>query len=164
MKRAQWPADRFAIPAGLLLGLALVPLRAMGWNLHRIPGDLVDARFNNYVLEHGHHWLTGRERSFWDAPFFLPEPNVIAYSDCHLGTLPLYALFRFAGADRETAFQLWALAQFALNYLCCAWVLRRFGFGRVAATAGAYVFAFGMPVVGQINHLQLAPRFLVPVA
>src|SRR5437763_12330393 len=155
---------RLVLPAGLVVGLALVPLRVMGPSLHRIPGDLVDARFNNYVLEHGYRWLTGRDPTFWDAPFFLPEPNVVAYSDCHLGTLPLYAPFRFAGAGRETAFQLWALTLFGLNYLSCAWVLRRLGFGRAAAAAGAYAFAFGLPAVGQISHLQLAPRFLVPPA
>src|SRR5437764_739702 len=42
--------SRLVLPAGLVLGLALVPLRAMGPSLHRVPGDLVDARINHLQL------------------------------------------------------------------------------------------------------------------
>src|SRR5262249_11901062 len=34
----------------------------------------------------------------------------------------------------------------------------------LGAAAGAYLFAFGLPVVGQFEHLQLLPRFPAPVA
>ena len=70
---------RLALPAGLLVGLALVPLQVMGPSLRRVPGDLVDARFNNYVLEHGYRWLTGREAQ-------LPSPA----DGIYLGLLSFY--------------------------------------------------------------------------
>ncbi len=153
-----------ALVAVLLGGLYMVPLRALGPRLTNIPGDLFDGRFNNYVLEHGWLFLTGHQSRFWDAPFFYPEPGVIAWSDCHLGTLPFYAVYRAVGCDRETAFQLWFITLCVLNYLAAAWVLRRLGASWLGAAAGAYVFAFCMPVATKIGHSQLYPRFAVPLA
>jgi hypothetical protein len=161
--RRAWAAEAALAGAVLLAGLYLVPLRAVGSDFSRIPGTL-DSRFNNYVLEHGWRWLTGRDPSFWDAPFYYPQPGVTAYSDAHLGTLPLYGLLRAAGLDRETAFQGWFLAFFPLNFLACYWALRRLPVRPLGAAAGAYHFAFGLPVVGQFEHLQLLPRFPAPVA
>jgi hypothetical protein len=148
--------------AVLAAGMALVPLHSTGISLTKLPGDEIDSHFNLYVLEHGWLWLTGKQPRFWDAPFFHPQPNVIAYSDSHLGTLPLYAVFRFVGFDRETAFQWWFLTLFVLNYLACSWVLWRWQGNWAGAAAGAYLFTFGVPVVMQIGHVQLIPRFLVP--
>src|SRR5262249_46496217 len=82
----------------------------------------------------------------------------------HLGTLPLYAVFRFVGLDRETAFQYWFLTLFVLNYSAALWVLRRWLKSWTGAAAGAYLFAFGLPLVMQIGHVQLIPRFQVPLA
>jgi hypothetical protein len=148
----------------LLAGLYLFPLRLMGPTFRYLPGDAYDSRFNNYVLEHGYQVLLGRQPSFWDPPFFYPEPNVLAYSDSHLGTLPLYAVLRWAGCDRESAFQGWFLTLCALNYLAAAWALERLGLRGPAAAAGAYVFAFGMPGIAQTVHAQLLPRLGVPLA
>lgn len=150
--------------AVLAVGMALVPLRVTGFRLTNLPGDDIDSHFNLYVLEHGWLWLSGRQPRFWDAPFFYPQPNVIAYSDSHLGTLPLYAVFRFVGFDRETAFQYWFLTLFVLNYLACLWVLKRWQGSWAGAAAGAYLFTFALPLVMQIGHVQLIPRCGVPLA
>ncbi|MFP5239238.1 MAG: DUF7024 domain-containing protein, partial [Acidobacteriota bacterium] len=130
----------------------------------RIPGDLGDSRFNMYILEHGWRWLTGLDHSFWSAPFYYPAPDVTAYSDSHLGTLPLYAALRWAGIGREAAFTAWMALCSALSFFACYAALRRLGAGLAGAVAGAWLFAFGLPVAGQLNHAQLLPRFCVPVA
>ncbi|MBJ6751465.1 hypothetical protein JFN91_14700 [Geomonas sp. Red421] len=156
--------DCSAIVAMLLLGMYFVPLSVMHPDLSRIPGDLVDARLNNYFLEHGYRWITGHAASFWNAPFFFPAPQVMTLSDNHLGTLPLYALFRLLNSDRETAYQLWMLTLFALNYTSAAFVLNRLRLSPVATAAGAYVFAFSLPMSAQLGHIQLLPRFMVPLA
>lgn len=161
-RQRRWGAI-FAVGV-LALGMALVPLRVTGIRLTNLPGDEIDSHFNLYVLEHGWQWLSGKQPRFWDAPFFYPQPNVIAYSDNHLGTLPLYAIFRCVGFDRETAFQYWFLTLFVLNYSACLWVLRRWQPSWIGAAAGAYLFAFGLPLVMQFGHVQLIPRFLVPPA
>ncbi|MBV9645066.1 MAG: hypothetical protein JO334_16000 [Verrucomicrobia bacterium] len=128
------------------------------------PGDLGDARFNMYVLEHGYRWLLGLDPSFWSAPFFYPAQNVIAYSDNHLGSFLSYALFRILGVSRETAFQLWAITIFSLNYFVTYVVVRRQKFNPIGAIACAYLFTFSMIMAAQMSHIQLAPRFMVPVA
>lgn len=146
------------------VGIYLLPLRIMGLDLSWIPGDLVDGRLNNYFLEHGYKWITGQVQSFWDAPFFYPVVRTMSFSDNHLGTLPIYSIFRFLHFDRETAYQLWFIAVFALDYISCAWVLRRFSISGLGAAAGAFIFSFSLPIVAQIDHSQLLPRFMIPLA
>ena len=103
----------------LLVGLYFMPIAVFESNLSKMPGDLGDTRFNNYILEHGHKYLTGKIDNYWDAPFLYPYKNVTALSDNLLGTLPIYSFFRGIGADRETAFQFWLLTLFTLNFIFC---------------------------------------------
>lgn len=162
------PVGRIAthLPAVVLLvvGFWQLPLAAIGTELACIPGDFSDNRLNNYVLEHGYRWATRQEKAFWDAPFLWPTPKATARSDAHIGELPFYAAFRVCGADPERAFQLCVLLFFALNFVSAAWALRQLGLSSVGAAAGAYVFAFGLPVPDHLGNLQLLPRFLVPPA
>ena len=149
------------------IGLAVAVFLAglvLFFKLDADPGDLGDARFNMYVLEHGHRWLMRLDQSFWSAPFFYPAQNVIAYSDNHLGSFLFYSLFRILGASRETAFQLWAITIFSLNYFVTYAVVRRQKFSPFGAITCAYLFTFSMIMAAQIGHIQLAPRFMVPVA
>lgn len=154
------------LPAALLLiiGFWQMPVAAVGAHLAYLPGDLGDNRLNNYVLEHGYRWLTREQKRFWDAPFCWPAWKVTARSDAHLGELPFYAAFRAAGADPERAFQHCVLLFFAANFGAALWALRRLGFGSLGAAAGAYVFAFGLPVPEHLGNLQIHPRFLIPPA
>jgi hypothetical protein len=129
-----------------------------------IPGGLSDSRFNMYVLEHGYRWLMRLDNSFWTAPFFYPTPNTIAYSDNHLGSFLFYSGFRTLGSSRETAFAFWAITIFALNYFVTLAVLWNQRFHPLAAVCGAYLFTFSLLMAAQMDHVQLAPRFMVPVA
>lgn len=122
----------------------------------------MDARFNMYILEHGYLWIEGVDRSFWSAPFFYPQPFVTAYSDNLLGSLPFYFLLRKIGEERENAFRAYIILIFILNYLSTYWVLRRWNICSLGAIGGAYLFTFSLPSMAQINHIQLAPRFLIP--
>jgi hypothetical protein len=146
------------------VGFAAFPLRVVGARGDHLPGDPADNRLNNFVLEHGHRYLRGRVDSFWDAPMFYPARRATAWSDAHLGMLPVYSALRVAGLSPEGAFQGQFLIAFVLNFASAAWALRRLGFGPAGAAAGAYVFTFGLPLVAQLTHVQLYPRFLVPVA
>ena len=152
------------IACAYLVGIYLVPFKMMHFNFSAIPGDLGDARLNNYVLEHGYKWINGHVTSFWNAPFFYPATQVTSFADNHLGTLPIYSFFRLFNFDRETSYQLWFLAIFTLNYFCCIWVLRKMSINAVGSAAGAYVFAFSLPVIARIGHSQLLPRFMIPFA
>ncbi len=129
-----------------------------------MPGDLGDARFNSVILEHGYQWLTGQVDGLWSPGFFYPFERVLGFSDNHFATLWVYAVARAFGAVREDAFLFWFLVGNTLNFFSCLWVLRRFGFRAIAASCGAFVFAFSLPVLHQEGHAQLVYRFAIPLA
>lgn len=166
-----WTKKALPLLPGLALAMVLFgagmysfPLAVMGPERELLPGDLGDSRFNNYILEHFHQYVTGRTPLYWDAPFMYPYKNVIAFSDNLLGTAPLYSMFRGLGFNRESAYQLWILAMFALNFLCCFAALWAWTRRIIPAACGAYVFAFGIHFIGHMDHAQMFPRFMVPLA
>ena len=142
----------------------MVLIHIFGISLSRIPGSLGDSRMIWYVLEHFYVWISEREISFWDAPFFYPYPMTTAFSDSLLGSAPLYALFRSVGINKYFSYQIWLILGFVLNYFIAAFILVKCSIKPLAAGAGAFFFAFGMPIFAQEYHLQLLYRFLVPVA
>ena len=135
-----------------------------GLNFALIPGDLGDARFNNYILEHFYRWLSGLDKSYWSAPFFYPYSNNIAFSDNLLGSAPFYVLLRFIELDRESAFQGWYFLGLFLNFSAVVFVLLRLKLKSVAVGTGAFFFTFGLPLLAQETHAQLLYRFCVPLA
>lgn len=147
----------------LLIGLYLVPISIYELDFSKIPGDFGDARFNNYVLEHGYKYISGQVDSYWSAPFMYPYEKSISFSDNLLGTMPIYALFRVLDFSRETSFQLWLLVLFVLNYTCSYWVLKKWSNHNVISAVGAYIFAFSILLVGNIYNVQTMPRFIVPI-
>jgi hypothetical protein len=169
MNRAIFPRlkrvfDQAPIWILFILGLWLVILRPLGPRLALIPGDLGDARFNNYLLEYFYRWMPDITRNYWNAPFFYPFPQTIAFSDNLLGSAPFYVLFRWAGLDRETAFQGWYILGYVLNYTAACFVLLRLKLKPLAVGMGAFFFAFGLPALAQENHVQLLYRFCIPLA
>ena len=132
--------------------------------LQMIPGDLGDARFNSVILEHGYQWLTGQVDYLWSPGFFYPFEGVLGFSDNHFGTFWAYAAARAFGAVREDAFLIWFLVGNTLNFITCLWALKRFGFSAIAASCGAFVFTFSLPVLHQEGHAQLGYRFAIPLA
>lgn len=147
-----------------LVGIWSVPLAIFGPDRALVPGDLGDARFNNYILEHFHRFITGRTGAFWDVPFMYPWKNVIALSDNLLGSAPIYSVYRLAGLSREGAFQMWWLTLFALNYGCCLLALGKWSGNWVLSACAAYIFAFGIYNIGQISNVQVFPKFAAPLA
>ncbi len=145
-------------------GLYYYCFRILGCDLSYTPGDYGDSRFINYILEHGYRWLIGKENDFWQANFMYPLKNNVAISDSMIGSLPLYALFRFMGKDTETAYQLWWLSSCILNFVAAFYALGKFKFRPYLAALGAYVFAFGINNFNQFVHLQFNCKFLVPIA
>ncbi len=150
--------------AAFALGMWWGPLNVVGLDLAYLPGDLGDNRFNNYVLERGHRWLSGQERSFWQATFCYPARWVIACSDAHIGNVPIYSGFRFCGCGPERAFQLWWLATYPLTFLATVWAARKCQLGVIGATVAALVFTFAPPIVVSTGHAQMFPRYFAPPA
>ena len=155
---------RIAWFIGLLAGLFACTFQVIGLDWSFYPGDLGDGRLNLYFLEHGFQFLSGNVQSYWDAPFMHPEPNVIAYSDNLLGTLPVYAAFRFVGMELFSAYQWWYLALSVLNYGCAFLLFKHLFKNPWAAALGAFVFAFSVSMFSQVSHSQTFARFPIPLA
>lgn len=147
-----------------IVGIYFCVVLPFGPGSGNLPGDLGDARLNNYILEHFYRWLTGLDASYWSASFFYPFPYSIAFSENLLGSAPIYALLRFAGLNDAASFQGWFLAGYSLNFLACMYVLSKLGFHPLAVGAGSFLFTFSLPVLAQENHAQLVYRCFVPIA
>lgn len=143
--------------------MAMVIYQSVGFDLSVMPGNLGDGRFNNYILEHGYKYLTTANMPYWDAPFFFPEKNVIAYSDNLFGALPIYVVCRF-WTDRETAYQLWYIILIGLNFVGAYYALKKLNVSAYAASVGAFIYAFSLIILMQTMHIQMLPRFAVPFA
>ncbi|WP_165064802.1 hypothetical protein [Paludisphaera rhizosphaerae] len=133
----------------------------------RIQTDLGDSRLLNYLLEHGWLWVNrtpGHDR-FWDAPFFHPVKNVIAYTDSMFSYGPFYWPFRLVGFSPEVSFGLFLITSTVLNYAAGVLLFGRgLGFGAPATAAGAGLIAFGAPRMNQLMHAQLVPFFYLLIA
>ncbi len=148
----------------LLLGLFFITGNILGLRLEFLPGDFIDGRFNNYILEHGYSYLSGNLSSFWNAPFLYPEKEVITLSDNLLGTVPIYGIYRLFGVPYDTSFQLWTITITVLNFISCAVLLQYLFKNHYASALGAFVFAFSMALQSQVGHAQTFPRFAIPLS
>lgn len=138
-------------------------LPATDW-LKSIPGDLGDARFNSYILEHVYQWSTGKVGDLWSPQFFYPFHGGLAFSDNHFGSIFTYILSRSFGLDRENAYLAWFIVGSSLNYLSMYYVLRKLGFSSLASAFGAIIFSVSLPTAFKSAHAQLVYRFAIPLA
>jgi hypothetical protein len=146
-----------------VVGLWYFCFRILGFGLEFIPGDMGDSRFINYLLEHGYQWSLGNKDAFWNAGFMYPYPDSIAFSDNMLGTMPFYGFWRMFGINQETSYQLWWIVICSLNYWSAYYVLKRWFKRWDLAIIGAWVFAFTIFNLGQLNYMQMMIRFMVPI-
>ena len=152
------------IPLALfILTFLLLPVTMLA-GLEKMPGDIGDARLNNYFLENIYQYLCGETDSLWHLPFYSPFPYVLGFSDNLFGSAPVYLLARFIGAGADTSFQIWFLFGYATNFFAAYYALRRLNGSVVAASIGALIFAFALPTTAHAGHAQLHYRFGVPLA
>ncbi len=154
----------FAFALSLICGIFIFIFGVIGSDLSFLPGDLIDGRFNNYILEHNFQYFLGNEGDFWNADFMFPTQNVICFSDNLIGTAPFYFPFRLIGLDRETSFQLWFLVICVLNFSSCYYFINNWIRNQRAAALGAYIFAFSLALQSQVTHVQVFSRFPIPLA
>lgn len=153
----------WAAPILLLLwGLVTLFLPSLSSGFELLPGDNGDGRLNHYFLEHGWRWISGNplHASFWDAPFFYPHRNVMAWSDILLGSAPFYWAARLSGMDAFNAYLFWGLCLGAANFLSMFFFLRRaMGFSSLSSGLGAFLFAFCAPRLQKFGHIQMWPQY-----
>jgi hypothetical protein len=151
------------VTAMFLIVFAAVPLFQLD-GLNKMPGDIGDARLNNYFLENIYQYVNGQSDSLWNLGFFSPFPYVLGYSDNLFGASPIYVAARILGAPSDTAFQLWFLFGYFANFAASYFVLRKYEFGIAASLVGALIFTFALPTTSQVGHSQLHFRYGIPLA
>ncbi|WDN90750.1 hypothetical protein BuS5_03721 [Desulfosarcina sp. BuS5] len=129
-----------------------------------MPGDIGDARLNNYFLENIYQFFAGNSESLWHLGFFWPFPYVLGFSDNLFGSAPVYLIARLFTGQSDTAFQIWFMFAYVVNFSAAYYSLRRLGRSQMASTVGALIFAFALPTTAQAGHAQLHYRFGVPLA
>lgn len=149
--------------ATLVLTLLFAPFTQLD-GLRLMPGDMGDARLNNYFLENIYQVLIGRMDSFWHFSFFAPFPYVLGFSDNHFGSAPAYIVVRLVGIQPDSAFQFWFIMGYIVNFLAAYYALRRLNASSTAATIGSLIFAFALPTAAHAGHAQLHYRFGLPLA
>lgn len=147
----------------LFLGLYSSVFQITGFQFQRFAGDLGDARFIMAIVEYNYQWLIGTYSSYWDSFFMYPDQEVISYSDNLLGSLPIYALFRWLGVDYLYSFQLLIVFAHILNFLFAYLCFYKFTSNSIASACGAFVFAFSLSLASLYNHPQFSFRFAIPL-
>lgn len=146
-----------------LVAFAVIPLARMH-GLELMPGDIGDARLNNYFLENIFLFFNGKSASLWHLGFLAPSPYVLGFSDNLFGSAPVYLAARALTGQPDTAFQIWFLVGYAANFAAAYYSLKRLNCSTIAASVGALIFAFTLPTTAQAGHAQLHYRFGVPLA
>jgi len=140
--------------------MAFNPMIFSGFSLMQTdPGD---TRFNHYLLEHSYRWITSAMPfdQFWNPGFFYPVKNTLAFSDILLSVAPFYWIWRLLGFSPEPALQAWTLLMCVANYVAFYFFLRKwFCKKQIAASVGAFLFAFASSRINQLGHQQLIPQF-----
>jgi hypothetical protein len=151
----------FILPLAVGLIVSIFPY--LGYEFEFLPGDLGDARFNLFLLEHASQFFLGEVEQFWSAPFMYPESEVIAISDNFLGSAPFFMLFRVLGLNIFTSFQCWIILMAILNYWTAFKLSNYILKNKWLAGLSAFIFAFSISLVSQMNHAQTFPRFALPL-
>ena len=126
-------------------------------------GDLKDGRFSNFVLEHFYRALNGEEKSFKNANFFYPAPNVILLSDNHWFLGFIYVFFRNLGFNSSNSYNFWIFCGFFANFITSYYVLKKFNFSKNSSAIGAYLFTFNQIILQKIGHPQLNFKIFIPL-
>jgi len=146
--------------AGLLcaLGVLMTNLPVIADRFGSVQGDLIDGRIVHYFLEHGYRWALREplDASLWDAPFFHPMGNALAYSDAMISAVPFYAPLRLLGLPPDTSFQWWVMLVMTATF-ASAYALARvpLGLTRFSAAMAGFLVAFGAPRAAQMGWTGL---------
>ena len=154
----------FLVPLALLIVALIVSPVSQLDALSKMPGDIGDARLNNYFLENVFQFLIGNTESLWHLPFFYPFPYALGFSENLFGSSPVYVALRIFNLDSETAFQIWFIFGYAANFAAGYYAFRRLNGSVLAATVGALIFAFALPTTAHAGHPQLHYRCGIPLA
>ncbi|MEJ5166620.1 MAG: hypothetical protein WHV67_06295, partial [Thermoanaerobaculia bacterium] len=124
--------------------------------------DPGDTRFNNYILEHIHQYLSGNLKSFSSPQFYYPHKNNLYFSDPWIFFYPFYGIFRFFGFEYDTSFQLFMILSTILNFCLSFYLFHIIDEKKPFFNGfGSTFFSASNIRVCQVGHQQLIPNFYI---
>ena len=125
--------------------------------------DLGDPVLTTYILAWDVHALGAAPLRFFDANMFHPRRGTLAYTDHHLGLVPLVWPVRLLGAGPVLAHNVAWLATFPLTGLALFWLVRHLTGHAGAATVAAVIYGFSHFRFGQLAHIQMLSHQWLPL-
>lgn len=154
---------RLALPwLACLAGVLLVFHPSLFSGLKDLQLGWGDPRLLTYLFEHTWLWVTRAplHTEFWSPPIMYPALGTGPYTDTILGAAPMYWAFRGVGFAEAPSMVLWLIGASVLN-LWAAWMFltRILGVRTLAATAGAFLFGFGITRAANVSSPQMLAAF-----
>ncbi len=132
------------------------------WRDHLGP-DWGDPLFVLYVLKWGARQVQLGLPDFWNANFFYPTRDVLAFSDHLLGPAAFVALLQTVVPSAVAGYNALLLSSFVGSALAVCWVLRRSGLSWPASVLGGGMYAFSPYRFSQLSHLQMLLAQWIPL-
>jgi len=131
--------------------------------MENVPGNLGDSRLNIFIIEHWFRYFQG-EVDLLSPPMFFPVKHTLGYTDAlFLFSLP-YSLFRVAGLDIFTAYQLTLLLCHMLGlYGLFYFLLKIMGFHPFSAVLGSVIGMLSNSLYLAMHHTQLLAIGFLPI-
>ena len=145
----------------LTLGLLIFTYPMLITNFDIMPGNGYDVKSFGYILEHIRLWVYQiyPHQSLWDAPFYYPIKNSLAFSDTLFGIAPFYIILRFF-LSPLSSIQGILVVMCVLNYATFYYLLnKQLKFSPLASALGSFIFAFGLSRYYRTVHLNYLSQF-----
>ena len=168
MTETQGPSRAGRVRESVLVALLLTALAiVLTWPAAAFLGstvtDLGDPVLTTYILAWNVHALGATPLRLFDANMFHPHRGTLAYTDHHLGLVPLVWPVRLLGAGAVFAHNVVWLATFPLTGLTLFWLVRHLTGHAGAATVAAVLYAFSHFRFGQLGHIQILSHQWLPL-
>jgi hypothetical protein len=128
------------------------------WRDHLGP-DWGDPLYVLYVLKWGARQIQLGLPDFWNANFFHPTRDVLAFSEHLLGPAAFVALLQTVVPSAVAGYNALFLSSFVGCALAVCWVLRRSGLSWI----GGGMYAFSPYRLSQLSHLQMLLAQWIPL-
>ncbi|HEY9900565.1 MAG TPA: hypothetical protein V6D00_15415 [Pantanalinema sp.] len=125
------------------------------------PGDGV---LNTWIMAWGATILPRDPGGLFQAPYFYPARDTLAFSENLLGNLPVFGPLMALSGDPVWAANAFFILAIALTGLATYALLLRWTGSRAAALVGGLIFALSPVRFSQLSHLQLFGLWWTPLA
>jgi len=125
--------------------------------------ELGDSRLNTYLQAWVTHALTTNPAQLFNTNMYYPTKNTLAGSENLLGNQWLFAPVYLISGNPVLATNLVILASFFLSALTMYLLVRTITQEPMGAGMAGFVYAFALPRVAQMDHMQLLSMQWIPL-